>query len=209
VLYKFQKHTQPKPASESQEDAKNYSIEEIAIKVSIEFCLNINEASFLFSDVYDFFRDNGLRDNFINLLCPPIVAGQFRQEYIPEAILEKLVVYLESKSNYKVLEKIIQQLDLTRYSDGNPFSRPDKPQASIQSHVSMRSYLEVLCSTNCMVSALLYLYTSTTNEDAGCKQILEMMHKSICDKKGQEQIERSKNPSLKALTKEDIRMMAS
>jgi hypothetical protein len=41
------------------------------------------------------------------LLCPPIVAGQFRKEYIPESIFEKLIVYLEAKGNYKLLEKII------------------------------------------------------------------------------------------------------
>lgn len=90
-----------------QWEQKNYSIEDIAIKVSIEFCLNINETGFLFNEIYEFFRENGLRENFINLLCPPIVAGQFRKEYIPEEILEKLIVYLEAKSNYKLLEKII------------------------------------------------------------------------------------------------------
>jgi len=58
--------------------------------VSIEFCLNINETKFLFNEIFEFFRENDLKENFINLLCPPIVAGQFRKEYIPEAILRKL-----------------------------------------------------------------------------------------------------------------------
>jgi hypothetical protein len=107
VLYKFQKVSET-PKSESDDDSKSYSIEDIAIKVSIEFCLNINETQFLFSEVFDFFRENGLRENFISLLCPPIVAGQFRKEYIPEHILEKIIIYLEAKQNYKVLEKIIQ-----------------------------------------------------------------------------------------------------
>lgn len=115
VLYKFKKHADDKEVSDANEEAKSYSIEEIAIKVSIEFCLNINESAFLFTEIYEFFRENGLRENFINLLCPPIVAGQFRKEYIPESILEKLIVYLEAKGNYKLLEKIIQQLDLSKY----------------------------------------------------------------------------------------------
>ncbi|MFO0116295.1 MAG: hypothetical protein ACK521_01275 [bacterium] len=107
VLYKFKKHVDDKEVTETPEEAKSYSIEDIAIKVSIEFCLNINETSFLFTEIYEFFRENGLRENFINLLCPPIVAGQFRKEYIPESIMEKLIVYLEAKGNYKLLEKII------------------------------------------------------------------------------------------------------
>jgi hypothetical protein len=43
VLYKFKKHVDEKEVTETPEEAKSYSIEEIAIKVSIEFCLNINE----------------------------------------------------------------------------------------------------------------------------------------------------------------------
>jgi hypothetical protein len=125
--------------------------------VAIEFCLSINESAFLFTEIYDFFRENGLRDKFIQLLCPPIVAGQFRKEYVPEAILEKLVTHLEDKGNYKVLEKIIQQLDLSKYSDGNPFA---KDAAKTTQTTAIRPYLEVLCSNNCLVSALLYLYTS-------------------------------------------------
>jgi hypothetical protein len=44
----------------------------------------------LFNEIFEFFRENDFKENFINLLCPPIVAGQFRKEYIPEAILRKL-----------------------------------------------------------------------------------------------------------------------
>jgi len=60
------------------------------LNVSIEFGLNINETKFLFNEIFEFFREKDLKENFINLLCPPIVAGQFRKEYIPEAILRKL-----------------------------------------------------------------------------------------------------------------------
>ena len=40
-------------SDESYED--NFSIEKIAIKVSIEFCLQIQEVSYLFGDIYRFF----------------------------------------------------------------------------------------------------------------------------------------------------------
>jgi hypothetical protein len=151
VLYKFQKiaENSKSEGDTTVDEFKSYSIEDIAIKVAIEFCLNINESQFLFNEVFEFFRENGLRENFISLLCPPIVAGQFRKDYIPEPILEKLFTFLEAKQNYKVLEKIIQQLDLSKYTE-----------SASNKAVSMRAYLEVLCSTNCMVSALLYLYTS-------------------------------------------------
>lgn len=202
VLYKYQKHVDNKSESNSaQEEVKTYSIEEIAIKVSIEFCLNINETGYLFNEIYEFFMENGLKENFIKQLCPPIVAGQFRKEYIPEAILEKLIIYLEAKGDYKVLEKIIQQLDLSKYPDtsNNAGSQttnktPKGIVPGLQSHkISMKAYLEVLCSTNCMVSALLFLYTSEVKEDGGCKQILEMMHKNMEEKKSQEELERKRN----------------
>lgn len=74
-------------------------------------------------------------------------------------------------------------------------------------NISMRAYLEVLCSTNCMVSALLYLYTAQTNGDAGCKHILEMMHKNLCEKKGQENLELKRNSATRQITKEDVKSM--
>jgi len=73
----------------------------------------------------------------------------------------------------------------------------------------MRAYLEVLCSTNCMVSALLYLYTCDAKEEAGCKQILEMMHKNMEEKKSSEELQHRRNPTIRRVSKEDIRTMQS
>ena len=73
----------------------------------------------------------------------------------------------------------------------------------------MKDYLEVLCSTNCMVSALLFLYTSKSNEEGGCKQILEMMHKNMEEKKGQEEIERKRNNLQRMILSDDIRTKQS
>ena len=64
-------------SDESYED--NFSIEKIAIKVSIEFCLQIQEVSYLFGDIYRFFQDRDLEDKFVSHLCAPIIAGQFKR----------------------------------------------------------------------------------------------------------------------------------
>ena len=82
-------------SDESQEDI--YSIDKIAIKVSIEFCLQIQEVDYLFTDIYRFFCEKNLEDKFIMHLCAPIIAGQFRKEFIPESILQKLVRTYEDR----------------------------------------------------------------------------------------------------------------
>lgn len=60
-------------SDESYED--NFSIDKIAIKVSIEFCLQISEVSYLFGDIYRFFVDRDLEDKFVSHLGAPIIAG--------------------------------------------------------------------------------------------------------------------------------------
>ena len=83
VIFKYNKSGSEKSGGstgiESNEDSsesdKQFSIEEIAIKVSIEFCLNIQEVHYLFTEIYDFFKEKGLRDKFILLLCPAIISG--------------------------------------------------------------------------------------------------------------------------------------
>ena len=60
-----------------------------------------------------------------------------------------------------------------------------------------------------MVSALLFLYTSKSNEEGGCRQILEMMHKNMEEKKGQEEIERKRNNLQRMILSDDIRTMQS
>lgn len=60
-------------SDDSYED--NFSIDKIAIKVSIEFCLQISEVDYLFNDIYRFFVEKDLEDKFISHLCVPIIAG--------------------------------------------------------------------------------------------------------------------------------------
>ena len=39
--------------------------------------------------------------------------------------------------------------------------------------------LEFVCKNNCMVSALLYLFTSDSKDKGGCEQILSMLLKNM------------------------------
>ena len=41
-----------KAKSESQQVSERYQADQIAMKVAIEFCLNINEIQYLFTDIY-------------------------------------------------------------------------------------------------------------------------------------------------------------
>ena len=95
VIFKF-KTSSPQDSDSTHNDSddvnssteeKDFSIDKIAIKVSIEFCLQISEVDYLFGDIYRFFVEKDLEDKFIGHLCAPIIAGQFRSEYIPEHVL--------------------------------------------------------------------------------------------------------------------------
>lgn len=59
----------------SSTEEKDFSIDKIAIKVSIEFCLQISEVDYLFGDIYRFFVEKELEEKFIGHLCAPIIAG--------------------------------------------------------------------------------------------------------------------------------------
>ena len=94
VIFKFKTSNQDSDSTHNDSDdvnssteEKDFSIDKIAIKVSIEFCLQISEVDYLFGDIYRFFVEKELEDKFISHLCAPIIAGQFRNEYIPEHVL--------------------------------------------------------------------------------------------------------------------------
>lgn len=91
----------------SSSSASKFKIEDIAIKVAIEFCLRIGETEYLFDAIFNFFVEKDLSDKFVGQLCAPILASQFRKEFIPEHIVLKLIHMYESKKQFKVLEKII------------------------------------------------------------------------------------------------------
>ena len=54
---------------------------------------------------------------------------------------------------------------------------------------SIRDRLEVVCQTHCLVSALLYLFTSDSKDKGGCQQILNMMLNNLEEKKNLERLQ--------------------
>ena len=68
-----------------------FQIEEVAIKIAIEFCLAIRQSSFLFSEVLQFFREKGFEDIFITHMTAPIIGGEFLHEDVPADLLLKLI----------------------------------------------------------------------------------------------------------------------
>lgn len=156
--------------------------------MSIEFCLNIQEVQYLFTDIYRFFCEKELEDKFIAQLCAPIIAAQFRAEFIPESILMKLIRYYEAKKEFKVLEKIILNINVEAYQ-----KRPPPGSLAAPPAFNIMSELEVRCKTHCMVSALLQLQTADKTKQAkkGCTQILAMLLKNMEEKAILEQHERA------------------
>ena len=67
------------------------STDVIAIKLAIQFCVSIRATNFLFSEVFNFFKQHNLHEKFLHLLEPSILAGRFREEIIPNTILRLLI----------------------------------------------------------------------------------------------------------------------
>jgi hypothetical protein len=137
----------------------------MAVKVAIEFCLNISATGFLFDQMFKLFQKLNLRSHFILSLEPFILSGLFRNEFIPEDILrEFLQCFNSSKAEgdeveVRNLEKIVQQLDLKRYS------------------VDMKAQLEIQCEAHCLVSGLLALQKSQVPSDKSESSILNTIFK--------------------------------
>lgn len=53
----------------------DYQADAIAIKVAIEFCLNIGATDFLFTEIFALFESKGLRPKLISNLEPFIISG--------------------------------------------------------------------------------------------------------------------------------------
>lgn len=90
------------------------------MKVSIEFCLNIGATDILFQNIYPLFHRYGqkLSSMFIYNLQPFILTGLFRKVAIPEQIFLQFVkLYDEGDHHPRDLEKIIQQLEIDKYSE--------------------------------------------------------------------------------------------
>lgn len=88
-----------------------YSPEQIAINVAIEFCLTINATDFLFNDIYILFMHANLRKMFIKNLEPFLMSGKFRDHKISEDILNQLIAQYQNDDvtpqKLKSLEKVV------------------------------------------------------------------------------------------------------
>ena len=53
----------------------HYSADVIVVKVATEFCLSIQAVQFLFTDIFDLFRENNMQIKFIQSLEAFILSG--------------------------------------------------------------------------------------------------------------------------------------
>jgi Golgi CORVET complex core vacuolar protein 8 len=102
----------------------------------------------LFSDIFLQFSSSGLETKFLQNLEPFLLSGAFRKQHppIPEMLIKKLLNHYEEKGNFKVLERVIMQLDLSEYP-------------------TLRADLMVTCEVRCLISGLLYLMSSQQVEE--------------------------------------------
>jgi hypothetical protein len=61
--------------SSSSSDKGANTADSIAIKVAIDFCLNIGITNFLFTDIYDMFIQCNMKEKFVQNLEPFIISG--------------------------------------------------------------------------------------------------------------------------------------
>ena len=109
------KYHRNQTVNENQESCA-FSMKEIAIKVSIEFCLAISDVGFLFNEIYNFFEEKGMSEQFVINLCSPILAGSFVNECVPEDLLLRLIRLKEEDREYNTMEHIILNINMTPYN---------------------------------------------------------------------------------------------
>jgi len=122
------------------EKLKNKRVE--YMKVAIEFCIEIELFTYLFTELATLFERYGLEGDFINTLRSYILTEKLKQIPIPRMICDKLVNYYISKDETEVLEKIILFLNLEKQD---------------------LECLASICLQNKMFSALIYIKGLTEN----------------------------------------------
>ena len=164
------KYHQAKIKSENPPSPQNqggFSIEEVAIRVSIEFCLTIKDVEFLFAEIYSFFEEKGLSQQFVKNLQCPIIAGSFQRECVPSDLLLKLIRAEEEKREYSTIEQIILNINMMPYNG-----------KVNQQGQSIRKILKQVAQKHCLIgAALLLLQTSQKLRIAkqDCTLVLNML----------------------------------
>lgn len=81
----------------NEEQSKGPGSEETAIKVAIEYCLNIGAVDFMFTEILQLFELNNLRVRFIANLEPFLISGQFKKALVPEKIFREFQQFYRSQ----------------------------------------------------------------------------------------------------------------
>lgn len=89
------------------------STDTLQITIAIEFCIRIQSLQFLFTEVFQYFDQVRMRAQFIRSLEPFILSGQLKSFVLPPRMIGLVIHEYEASEDYQVLEKLIQQLDLS------------------------------------------------------------------------------------------------
>ena len=146
-------------SSSTQEEDRKYEAQSIVIKVAIEFCQRIGALDFLFTDLNELFVVRGLEEKFIENLEPFILSGKFKDSPLPDHVIKRVVSLYTQQREWHRLESLILYMDLSHYSEKEEVLR--------------------LCQQQNMISALLYLTTTTyENENTlSCGKVLASLHR--------------------------------
>ena len=82
-------------------------------------------------------------------MVEPVLAGQFKENYIPEEVLMKLIKEQEDKKEYLIIEQIILNVNLEIYKD--------KMITNGKRIKNIRTILIEISKKHCLVGAALLL----------------------------------------------------
>lgn len=76
---------------------------------SAEACLALEDTSYLFGQLYDFYADSGIESIFVDQMEPFVLSGRLR--HLPIPVTQKLISACSSNQNFELAEKIIWHVD--------------------------------------------------------------------------------------------------
>ena len=118
------------------------------IRITIEFCVTIQDCFFLFYDLFLMFQEENLESTFLDELKPFIMAGRFQNWNLPIDILENQILgHIKASNTPDTVEKVIINLSLK-----------ECPKELMQELIEY-------CEENCLSSGLLYLHTSVDHSE--------------------------------------------